>query len=201
MEEPASTHGGATAGGDGEPHYRRLLVVCEERAGAQAALAEAIALAQEQGAELVIAEAPPRDLLSIGHAMTISELGDEAVRAEMRLAAQARLDAALERARSAGVTAEAVLVEAADPATELARAAEARRCDLIVVACEGRNALVRLLSGSLVPGLITATTVPLLVCRDRAGRTGARRLRRRRRRREDATTTGAAPALHYTARR
>ena len=200
MDEPASPQGVASPGDGGEPRYRRLLVVIEERPGAQAALAEAIALAHEHEAELVIAEAPPRDLLAIGHAMSIGEVGDDTVHSELRLAAQARLAAAVERARNAGVAAETVLVDGSDPAAELARTATAQRCDLIVVACEGRNAVVRLLSGSLVPGLITAASLPVLVCRDRAPRPSAGRPRRRRRRREEGAADGNAVALHYTAR-
>ena len=38
-------------------------------------------------------------------------------------------------------------------------------CDLIVVATEGRNAVMRILLGSVLPGLITAATVPVLVGR------------------------------------
>ena len=45
------------------------------------------------------------------------------------------------------------------------QAAVRHHCDLIVVATEGRNAVMRILSGSVLPGLITAATVPVLVGR------------------------------------
>jgi nucleotide-binding universal stress UspA family protein len=48
----------------------------------------------------------------------------------------------------------------------VADAAVLHHCDLIVVGTEGRNALVRLLTGSIVPGLITAASVPVMVCKD-----------------------------------
>ena len=39
------------------------------------------------------------------------------------------------------------------------------QCDLIVVASTGSNAVMRLLTGSVIPGLITHSRVPVLVCR------------------------------------
>ena len=38
-------------------------------------------------------------------------------------------------------------------------------CGLIVVASSGHKAIVRLLSGSVIPGLITQSTIPLLIVR------------------------------------
>ena len=52
-----------------------------------------------------------------------------------------------------------------DDARVIVEAARKRRCDLIVVASEGRNALLRLLTGSVIPGVITASPVPVMVCK------------------------------------
>jgi nucleotide-binding universal stress UspA family protein len=69
-------------------------------------------------------------------------------------------------AQSMGVASCAVVGDGEDDARGIIDAARERDCDVIVVACEGRNALVRLLNGSVVPGLISASPVPVLVCRD-----------------------------------
>jgi nucleotide-binding universal stress UspA family protein len=84
-------------------------------------------------------------------------------------AADAALAAATALAASLGVPSIAVASDGDDDARSIIEAARERDCDLIVVASEGRNALVRLLTGSIIPGLITASTVPVLVCRSCAG--------------------------------
>ena len=52
-----------------------------------------------------------------------------------------------------------------DPVGQIVGAARKRRCDLIVVAADGHNAFVRLVTGSLVSGLITRSSLPVLVCK------------------------------------
>jgi fructose/tagatose bisphosphate aldolase len=54
---------------------------------------------------------------------------------------------------------------AEDDAKAIVTAAQKRRCDLIVVGSEGRNAVLRLMMGSVIPGLITAAPVPVLICK------------------------------------
>ena len=49
-------------------------------------------------------------------------------------------------------------------ATCIADVAEKRGCQLIVVGTASRNALVRLMGSSIVPGLISSAKVPVLVC-------------------------------------
>ncbi|MBK6471149.1 MAG: universal stress protein [Betaproteobacteria bacterium] len=51
-------------------------------------------------------------------------------------------------------------------AKDIARIAVDQACELIVVAHRGSNAVMRLLTGSLIPGLITAAATPVLICRE-----------------------------------
>lgn len=68
-------------------------------------------------------------------------------------------------------------------------AAENKHCDLIVVGTEGKNAMLRILNGSIVPKLISVASVPVLVCRDTGssggfGRRASVSIRARQRRQE-----------------
>jgi hypothetical protein len=58
----------------------------------------------------------------------------------------------------------------------VADVAEKRRCELIVVGSDSRNALVRLISRSIIPGLISSAKVPVLVCQTKepSGKTAHR---------------------------
>lgn len=85
----------------------------------------------------------------------------------MQQRASQRLDSALAVARQAALTARGLVLHNGPAGQTLAALADTAACDLIVAAHEGHNALLQLLSGSLLPGLVTAAAVPVLVCRDR----------------------------------
>jgi nucleotide-binding universal stress UspA family protein len=51
------------------------------------------------------------------------------------------------------------------PAEGIVEAAQARGCDLIVMASHGRRGLSKLLLGSQATRVLTHTDVPVLVCR------------------------------------
>ena len=77
------------------------------------------------------------------------------------------LDEAMVHAEGAGVLAHRFSSQPNADARSVVESARRRRCDLIVVGADNHNAVVRLLNGSLLPGLITASTVPLLICKQR----------------------------------
>lgn len=83
---------------------------------------------------------------------------------EARENAERTLSAAIALAEASDVFSIKVIGTAEHAAAYVAEEASRRRCDLIVVATEGRNALMRLLTGSIVPGLITNATMPVMVC-------------------------------------
>jgi nucleotide-binding universal stress UspA family protein len=68
------------------------------------------------------------------------------------------------RAAADGVTARALVLDTVNDVDGLTTLARDQACDLIIVGAEGGNALVRLLTGSAVPGLITRAAVPVMVC-------------------------------------
>lgn len=79
--------------------------------------------------------------------------------------ARAPLDAARAEARRRDVNAEALSVVGGEPWKAILRAAQARRCDLIVMASHGRRGLSGVILGSEAAKVLARSTIPVLVCR------------------------------------
>lgn len=146
--------------------YQRILIVVDPRPVGRAAIEQGTELARAQGAEAVYFCRVPKYAVLIADAPPYIAVPADDYYDEMRADAQAALAYATSLAQSMGVASCAVVGDGEDDARGIIDAARERDCDVIVVACEGRNALVRLLNGSVVPGLISASPVPVLVCRD-----------------------------------
>lgn len=155
-------------GGARRPAGGHLLVVIEARTGSEAAVAEAVAIARRDRAHVLLAAVPPRESLPLATAWEFGEALEDPMREAVNSVLHDRLAAAQAAAASAGVSSRAVTLPAPDSGPALARLAEEQGCDLIVVSCQRSNAVTRLLSGSLVPGLITAASAPVLVVHDAA---------------------------------
>lgn len=172
---------------------RRLLVIVEGRGKSQAAVIEGLALAQAHGAGIVFVHVLPRDMPTGLRASAIAALSGEELHREVRNQSDRLLAAALASARKAGIEARATTLSALHADQRVAEAALEQGCDLIVVATDGRNAVARLISGSLIPGLITASSVPVLVCPATAAQPtphGPRRRRHRHRPTPKPASTG-----------
>jgi nucleotide-binding universal stress UspA family protein len=68
-------------------------------------------------------------------------------------------------ARSAGVPCETLRHLATDPWRAIVAAAQARRCDLIVMASHGRGSVKSLFLGSQTLKVLAHSRIPVLVCR------------------------------------
>jgi nucleotide-binding universal stress UspA family protein len=86
-----------------------------------------------------------------------------------RRAAERRLRALGEKARRAGITVRARLVDG-DPAESILRAARRDRAGLVVVGTHGRSALGRWFMGSVASRLVQTSPAPVLTVRGREGR-------------------------------
>ncbi|MDP3225733.1 MAG: universal stress protein, partial [Rubrivivax sp.] len=73
---------------------------------------------------------------------------------------------AMAAAAAQGVPAQALRLADGTSGHAVAASAQQQACELIVIAHEGHNAVMRMITGSVLPGLVTAATVPVLVCRD-----------------------------------
>ena len=145
--------------------YQKILVVVTAHAASQAAVRHAVQLAGVHGSELLFLYVMPRYVLPIADMPpAVLEPPEEFLRAA-RETADSHLAGAMREAQAAGLMSNRSMTSGTDDALSIAEAAVRHHCDLIVAATEGRNAVMRILSGSVLPGLITAATVPVLVCR------------------------------------
>ena len=80
-------------------------------------------------------------------------------------AARKALGQVTEAAKTAGVPSGAATITAATPWQGILKAAQSKKCDLIVMASHGRRGLAGLLLGSETVKVLTHSKVPVLVCR------------------------------------
>jgi nucleotide-binding universal stress UspA family protein len=143
---------------------QKILVVVDDRAATESAIDQAIELAQTHRADLFFFSVTPPIEVAVGDMVSVP---DPTLSAAHAAQASRRLAEASAWAERCGVHSHRARSNAQDPAQAVADAAKKRHCDMIVVATEEQNAVVRLLSGSIVPGLISRASVPVLVCRQR----------------------------------
>jgi nucleotide-binding universal stress UspA family protein len=94
----------------------------------------------------------------------------ESYRTRMTTVATQRLAKVNEAAKAAGVSCEIVHVEHEHPYKAIIDTANAKACDLIVMASHGRRGISALLLGSETVKVLTHSTIPVLVYRSaRAG--------------------------------
>lgn len=155
--------------------YKRIMIVLDQHEGTRAALAEGLRLADAHGGEVTFFTALARAPLPI----TDAPFHDPGAQLEFDAAARTAADELLAHAgaaaEKAGVMSHGVAVDAEDEVAAIVELARRRRCELIVAGSEGQNAVVRLLTGSVIPGLITSSPVPVLVCKPPEGAAGERR--------------------------
>jgi nucleotide-binding universal stress UspA family protein len=158
--------------------YRRILILVDSRPATRSAVLEGTALAKVHGAEVTFLSILPSFVLPVADMPLFSSLSIDEFEREAKAAADRMFAAATVVAQRAGVTSRTVSAGGEVASKVIVNVARRRRCDVIVVASEGRNALLRLLTGSVIPGLITDSPVPVLVCKQRAkGRPEARAAR------------------------
>ena len=154
--------------------YQRILIVMEgdsDRAD-EAAVLEGLALAKESGGEVIFFSVLPRYVLPVAELPLVGVPSSVEFETEIRAAVEKRFAHAQTLARQAGVPCRHEIDSGVDDAQCVVDATEKLACDVVVVQSTGRNALMRFLSGSVIPGLITSSMVPVLVVREpsRAGR-------------------------------
>lgn len=148
--------------------YRRILVAFDGSHGSHMALGHALALAREQHASVRVVHA----IESLHYLVSLSggypfDAGGliESLRQEGTWV----LNAAKDKAQSAGVAVETALLEGTNPTERIAHLLlrEARRwdADLVVLGTHGRRGLDRLMLGSVAEALVRAATVPVLLVR------------------------------------
>lgn len=144
--------------------YSRILLPVDGSATAERGLREAVGLAREQRATLVlvhVVDAYPM-LAGIASAETF-----EQSRQQMRRYGEDLLAKALQAVQDAGVQGETVLHEVSTERVSDAIVDEARnrQCELIVMGTHGRRGLSRLALGSDAEHVVRESPVPVLLVR------------------------------------
>jgi nucleotide-binding universal stress UspA family protein len=140
---------------------QRILVATDGSPLSRRAVRAAAGLARSLGARLSVIHVVSPYLESTG--IDLAKLPGFGRAVEK--SARAPLEAARAEARRQDVNAEAVSVVGGEPWKGILRAAQARRCDLVVMASHGRRGLAGLILGSETAKVLAHSKVPVLVCR------------------------------------
>jgi len=150
--------------GGGATPFSTIVVALDDSDPADAALEIALALAEAAKAGLVLAHAI--DIRQVYALAASQRYPATAAFAEERAAARALLDAAAQRAKARGVNAETVVLEGS-PVESLLDVAGSRGAGLVAIGTHGRRGVRRLLFGSVAEGVTRASSVPVVVVRQR----------------------------------
>jgi len=145
--------------------YKRILVVVNDCSASKPAVLHAVEIACKHRAELFFFFVLPglrTQTFDFPHMVTTAEQEHERI---ARATASRRLLEASTIAEAAGVKSRRSMGFGKSDAECVAEVAVKHQCDLIVVESENRNALLRLIGRSIIPGLITSAKVPVLVCK------------------------------------
>jgi nucleotide-binding universal stress UspA family protein len=145
--------------------YQRILVPVDGSSIAAQGLREAINLAHDQGAQILLLHIVDEWRVAAGDIAAINlDAGSKA----LREAGAQVLKQAEEQVRDAGITVHTVLLEELGiPVGEcIVRRAQQWPADLIVCGTHGRRGLSRLLLGSSAEYIVRHASVPVLLVRD-----------------------------------
>ena len=142
---------------------RRILHPTDFSRASGAAFLKAVALAKENRAELLLVHVllPPTPFIGDGY---VSPKTYEVLEVAARHGAQRQLAKLLAKAKKATARVKAVLLEGI-PYSRIARAARAKRVDLIVMGTHGRTGLSKFFLGSVAERVIAAASCPVLTVR------------------------------------
>lgn len=146
--------------------FKNILIPTDGSALSEKVVYDGAALAKRFGARITgVHVAPATYVIHYG------EIGPYDVRSEKELRELARtaggkyLDRVEAAAKSATVKFERVLVESDDPWRGIIKAAQRKKCDLIMMAAHGRRGLSALVLGSETNKVLVHSKIPVLVYR------------------------------------
>jgi nucleotide-binding universal stress UspA family protein len=148
------------------PQLRRIMHATDFSSASSAAFKRAVAMAKADRAQLIIAHVMTPPSLAIPGEGYVSPRLYEDLETSARAQAQKRLDAVVAKARKAGVRATGLLLEGV-PHERIARAARAKKADLLVIGTHGRTGLAKFFLGSVASRLVASAACPVLTVRGR----------------------------------
>ncbi len=142
--------------------FKRIIVATDLTPTSEPAFQEAIGLAKENGAELMIAHAyqPPSVVEAQPVSAGVYEQWDQNIRAEVK----GRLEELVKEAAKEGVHAEPLILTGA-PYEAIAEAAKFNDADLVVLGTHGRKGVSRLFLGSVAARVISTAPCPVMTVR------------------------------------
>jgi nucleotide-binding universal stress UspA family protein len=148
--------------------FRNILVPTDGTELSRVASVRAVALAQKEGARLtflhVLPERPVSFFAGEG-GMYVNQVQPEEFDAQVRKGVDLALADAEAAARSGNVPFERVLRKGGAPYEVIIEEANARGCDLILMASHGRTGVKALVIGSETQKVLTHSKIPVLVYR------------------------------------
>lgn len=143
--------------------YKHILIATDGSELANKAAPHGLELAKLTGAEVTAITVRPHlsDFVAEGVVITVPEEELEAFKAQI----DHHLDFVRSKAAELGVKLKTEQVESGEPWKAIVDAADARGCDLIVMASHGRRGISALIFGSETQGVLTHCSVPVLVYR------------------------------------
>jgi nucleotide-binding universal stress UspA family protein len=142
--------------------FKRIILATDLSPASEPALKEAIGLAKENGAELLIAHAyqPPTVVEAQSISAGVYEEWDQSIRAGVK----SRLQKLVESAAKEGVKAEPLILRGA-PYEAIAEAARRKDADLVVLGTHGRKGVSRFFLGSVAARVISTAPCPVMTVR------------------------------------
>jgi universal stress protein A len=147
-------------------HYRRILYATDYSRASARALDEAVALAKENDAELLVVHviepiAPYVTGEDYGSAELYTRLEETA-----KKDAQSAMQKLMGRLQKAKVKAKSLLLSGTTH-DQIVKAARSRKADVIVIGTHGRTGLSKLFMGSVAGKVVSAAHCPVLTVRGR----------------------------------
>lgn len=148
--------------------FNRILAATDFSPASSPAVAQAIRIARETGAELLVVTAyESPGTMTFGPYVASATLYDE-IEAALRGGAEKGLRPLAEKARKAGVHVKAEVLRGV-PSLAITEAARARHADLIVIGTHGRGGISRFILGSVAQKVIATAPCPVLTVRAASG--------------------------------
>ena len=145
--------------------YAHILISTDGSDVAQKGVDHGLSLAGALGARVTIVTAAEVLWAFVGGDGGLSASAYHDYTEAQRLAADTVMARAKAAAEAMGLAVDTLFVENATPAEAIVEAAEARGCNLIVMASHGRRGVQRLLLGSVTAEVVARSPVPVLVVR------------------------------------
>jgi nucleotide-binding universal stress UspA family protein len=139
--------------------YDRVLVATDGSDAADAAIEEAIDLAEDQAAELHV--------LNVVEVQAVESMGPSPASAvdSMEEAGERVVDGAIEQAKKAGLSGVEGVTIRGLPHQEIVEYVEEHDIDIVVLGTHGRTGLDRLLLGSVAEKVVRLSAAPVLTVR------------------------------------